>query len=414
MADRNAWTTHDENHDNGSLNATLSRDPGSIESRLEKVFGNEKIAQRVLDIYFKKYGHNSIGDMGTVMFSVEGLSMMGAVRLVEHRLFNGQEASTRYLDFGKMGYLPINPEIDEYSKKAFEKYRYILDFLKNKFIQEGVEEKVAEPKAFDIAGAFLPISARTNVYWYGSIRSTIEKIRELRSGNDEEKEIGLAMSEVFQKVCPNSMRDTGEDYLSVTKKLSKDIKSKIEIGYNFNAFDKNNFISSENDNLRNLLSIDSDLNELPNELGCFGNITVGFNFDFRSSRDIHRHRAFNSNTFLSLKPQGVEEFYIQKLPEEMRDEILNYFEKSIKELKDIQEGFYGMPMAVKFPYFMTGDLRAWLYFLKLRSGSTVHPTVVKLVREIGKNFEEELKLKNIYQRAEINYQKRSDDENKVK
>ena len=202
-----------------TIGATLSRDPGSIESRLEKIFGNKKISQRVLDVYFKKYGHNSIGDMGTVMFSIERLSMLGAFNLVEHTLFNGQEASTRYLNFGEMGFLPINSEIDKYSEEAFEKYRYILDFLKNKFIQEGMEEKVAEPKAFDIAGAFLPISARTNVYWYGSIRSTIEKIRELRSGNDEDREVGFAMFEVFQKVCPNSMRDTGEDYLSLKNNL---------------------------------------------------------------------------------------------------------------------------------------------------------------------------------------------------
>jgi len=88
-----------------ALGATLSRDPGSIKDRLRKLLGNETTQKRIMDVFFKKYGHNSIGDMGEFMISIEGLSMMGALKAIESPLFNGQEASTRYIDFETMGFV---------------------------------------------------------------------------------------------------------------------------------------------------------------------------------------------------------------------------------------------------------------------------------------------------------------------
>jgi hypothetical protein len=103
--------------------------------------------------------------MGYLIFSVEGLSMKGAFYLLENQLFNGQEASTRYLDFSKMGILPVSKEVDKLSEESMKIYRDLKEKLKKHFMEnDGMLEKEAEPRAFDIAGAFLPISARTNVF----------------------------------------------------------------------------------------------------------------------------------------------------------------------------------------------------------------------------------------------------------
>ena len=51
-----------------ALGATLSRDPGSIESRLKRILGCPETKERIMEVYFKRYGHNSIGDMGSLYF----------------------------------------------------------------------------------------------------------------------------------------------------------------------------------------------------------------------------------------------------------------------------------------------------------------------------------------------------------
>ncbi len=398
-----------------ALGATLSRDPGSIESRLRKVFGSKTMSQRILDIYFKKYGHNSIGDMGTLMFSVEGLSMKGAFHLVEHQLFNGQEASTRYLNFSEMGFLPISNEVDTLSSQSMDLYKKVLSSEMKRNIEIlGMSEKDAEPKAFDVAGAYLPISARTNVFWIGSIRTYIGKIRELRSMGREEKEIGEAMSLIFDKICPNSQRDVGENYMEEELLFEAGIKSSQESLFkgkkekvNFNGFNSTwfKFVRGEKEKIQHFSPT----------LGLFGSISSKFEFDFRSARDIHRHRAFDINSVIDWRPLGFEKFYREQVSDkELLDEIKKLQGDSLKLYEKIgHESVYGMPMAMKFQYFMAGPLQAWLYFLDLRSGPKVHPTVIKLAQDIGKEIEEELCIKEVYQRGGADYGIRSKDLNKI-
>ena len=391
-----------------ALGATLSRDPSSIKERLEKIIKNEKIKDRIMDVYFKKYGHNSIGDMGFYIFSVEGLSMKGAFHLLENQLFNGQEASTRYLDFSKMGYLPVNSEIDKYSEKMFKIYTKLEKDLQKYFVQsENLDPKEAEPKAFDIAGAFLPISARTNVFWVGSIRTYIGQIRKLNSLGEEEKEIGEAMEKIAEIITPHSIRKVGFDYLKEEiefqqKLIKKEYrKNKKEI-ISFSAFDLKNFKSEIKGKIKNV-----------NALSYFGNINYFDELDFRSARDIHRHRSFRLNTVVDFKAGKIEEFYLNQIPKEFRKEFEKELKEMIKKLKKIEFGYYALPMAIKFPYTISGDLLAWLYFLNLRSGNKVHPTVISMVKKVGEKIEKKLGLKNIYQRNETDYSLRKNDKNKV-
>ena len=402
--------------------ATLSRDPGSIESRLKKIFSNEKTAQRILDVFFKQYGHNSIGDMGHIVFSIEGLSMKGAFSLVEHRLFNGQEASTRYLDFSEMGFLPVSSEVDKLSKESMALYQKILESEIKKNLANGMSQKEAEPKAFDVAGAFLPASARTNVYWDGTIRVLIDKIRELRSMGDEEKEIGNAMSKIFDEIAPNSQRDLGEYAVFDQIKMNKKIYSLVEeetscfaggdkdklsfCSFDIHLFKK--FIEKETTREAKKINIKA--------AAIFGLITANFAFDFRSARDIHRHRAFNINTIYNWKPRGFESFYFEQISDEsLLKEAIRIEKKTQALLSDTVGDYfvYGTPMAMKYSYIISGTLDVWLYFLNLRSGPKVHPTVIALSQKIGFIIEDNLGLKNVYQRGGVNYLKRSGDKNKI-
>lgn len=391
-----------------TLGATLSRNPGSMESRLSSILHSADSQKRMMDVFFKKYGHNSIGDMGFFMFSIEGLSMKGAFNTIENRLFNGQEASTRYIDFGKMGFLPISEEVDKRSKECMDLYNKIRKSVIQDLMSSGVSEKEAEPQAFDIAGAFLPMSARTNVFWVGNIRTYITQIRKLMSGDEESREIGSAMAKVFHKICPNSMKDVGEDFCKSQIDFAKTImgakKSQGDAITNWKSFDTKSFTDLYKSNF-----------QICDELNLYGSISASFPIDFRSARDIHRHRAFSVNTVVDYNPLGIEDFYLGAISNQgLKSDVIKIFDSLFfEELSDTENGEYGMPMATRFLYVMSGDLPAWLYFLKLRSGPKVHPTVISLAQKIGSEFENVLTLKDVYQRGSADYLKRSNDSNEV-
>jgi thymidylate synthase ThyX len=397
-----------------ALGATLSRDHGSTDKRLENIFSNKEVERRIMDVYFKKYGHNSIGDMGFMIVSFNGLTMKGGFHTLEHRLFNGQEASTRYIDFENMGFMPISPEVDIQSKKLFSVYSSLKDDLIEYYINEGMNKTEAEPKAFDIAAAFLPLSARTNVFWVGSIRTYINQSRELKAMGGECSEIGEAMEAMVSHICPNSVRVLEDDrYIQdslVQRDIIMDLMSR-KIRVNTSGLDFSNFnlfyFAEYRKNLGNVI-IPTDA------LSLFGNINAAFDIDFRSGRDTHRQRAFSMNTACSFVPNGIEDFYFNEIPKELLSSVKPIIQEILLESTDLDNGVYGMPMATKFPWIKSGNLPAWLYYLKLRSGPKVHPTLIPLVQGFGKEFEKILNLKDLYQRGDVDYGKRSDDANSVK
>ena len=389
-----------------ALGATLSRDPGSITDRLERLLTDVSTQNRIMDVFFKKYGHNSIGDMGEFMISIEGLSMIGALKTIENPLFNGQEASTRYIDFESMGFIPINKEVDELSGQSFELYRSIKNKVFDELVAEGVPKKEAEPQAFDVAGAFLPISSRTNVFWKGTIRTYITQTRRLMSMGGEYEEIGSAMNLILDKICPNSVAKKDLSSLSTATTLNQEYLDEAYEGsntINWNLFDFRYF--------NRVYSSGLAFGE-----SCYslcGSVSASFEMDFRSIRDIHRHRAFSVNTISSLEARGFENFYLQKLPVGLRDEVSSKITSLLEQAQKLDGGFYGLPMGVKMRYIMHGDLNAWTYFLDLRSGPKVHPTVISRVQEIGANFEANLRIKDLYKRGSADYSKRSADANKT-
>lgn len=306
-----------------------------------------------------------------------------------------------------MGFLPVSQEVDKHSQKCMNLYNEIKTSVMKDLMGQGISEKEAEPQAFDVAGAFLPISARTNVFWVGNIRTYITQIRKLMSGDDESREIGSAMASVFNEICPNSMKNVGENFYKKQIDFGKIIGNgppRIVRGLDWKSF-----------NLEEFSILNKDGFEICDELGFFGAINATFELDFRSARDIHRHRAFSVNRVKNYQGVEIESFYLnaisdKKLQSKVKD-ILHRF--MLHELSNTDNGEYGMPMATKFSYIMSGDLSAWLYFLKLRSGPKVHPTVISLVQKIGSDFEKTLGLEDVYQRGGADYLKRSSDSNKT-
>ena len=60
-------------------------------------------AEQFLNTFYFQYGHRSIADLAHIPFAVERLSLLAAIVLVDETRWDGQERSTRYQDFRRVG-----------------------------------------------------------------------------------------------------------------------------------------------------------------------------------------------------------------------------------------------------------------------------------------------------------------------
>ncbi len=170
--------------------AMYSRDPQSFDEHLKTV---EKVGpEKFMSQYYVGYGHKSIGDCGTTTICAENISMLCAKAIQQWALYNGQEASTRYLDMSSQEIL--NPLKTKAGKKIQDEwmraYKYLLKVLpphlKQRFpMGESENQKVYDrainAKAFDIARSLLPAGATTYVGWHTNLRQACDHLVDLRN-----------------------------------------------------------------------------------------------------------------------------------------------------------------------------------------------------------------------------------------
>jgi thymidylate synthase ThyX len=92
------------------LQALHSRSTGGLLEHLKVL--EKRGAANFMSQFYVGYGHKSIGDCGSMTIFVEGCSMLAAKAIQDSKLYNGQEASTRYIDFSKQAMVnPLHTEI---------------------------------------------------------------------------------------------------------------------------------------------------------------------------------------------------------------------------------------------------------------------------------------------------------------
>jgi len=411
--------------------ALYSRQPSSILMLLMKVFKNG--ANKFMALFYSGYGHNSIGDCGTTTLYCENVSMIAAKAIQASPLYNGQEASTRYLDF--KGRMMINPLLG-YPKTCFA---YVSkEMLDNKIIpdestlfksgitisanKEGgnlatriqerwmkfyedhmskVKTYVAElnPKqdaqsqeqydkainarAFDIMRAFIPAGMTTLVSWHSPIRHLRDRLNTMKyNPNDEVARFAYSSLHCLQEAYPSSFIQKEypetEEYLKLkSKKVSyfnptwtKDDDFLID---DFNL-DKKDIL-----NYSELLINRPAKTELPHEIGECGTVRVQFKIDFGSFRDVQRHRKGVCKMPLLTTVHGFHQWYLDRLPKESRSEALSLIEELtpiINELpcSDIDRQYY-IPMGFIVIADFTWTFDQCVYVAELRSSETVHATL---------------------------------------
>lgn len=382
---------------NAMLQALYSRSPKSVTEHLEQVkkVGPEKFMAN----YYVGYGHKSIGDCGTTSIFVENVSMLVAKAVQDWPLYNGQEASTRYLDMSAQEVKnPLGtPEGKEIQDEWMRFYNHALErlvpVLKERFpMKEGENEKVYEKaikaRAFDIARGFLPAGATTYASWHTNLRQAHDHIKEMRHHPlAEVRETAAAISEELKKKYSSSFLH--KEYAVEEEYLAKSIG---EFAYFDDASikDFSYKVRLDQDGLAKhgkLLAERPPKAELHQRFRQYGDIAFSFPLDFGSYRDLQRQRSAVQEMPLLTTRHGFYAWYLEQLPEDLKAEaraVLKAQEERIAKLScDDATRQYYVAMGYEVKVLMTCSLPSAVYIAELRSSDTVHPTLRVQAQRMG-------------------------------
>ncbi len=425
---------HNEPHaeDNAMLQALYSRSADSVKVHIEKL--KQVGSGKFMSQYYLGYGHASIGDCGFVTVYIEGVSMLAAKAIQDNFLYNGQESSSRYIDWANQEFYNPYPARTDGSDKAADEILeairsfyvtqkpIIIEHLKVKYPRkaeekETVYEKAITAKAFDILRGYLPCGATTNVAWTTSLRKANEQLAWLALHPLEEmRNIAVQTHAVLVSEYPSSIGslpdyETADPYLKhMDNYYGHAYGPGKELDYSPSELEDNDTLIRHHcfrvpEGITN--TIDMPPSERPKRapllkhMGSYrARIQIDTVIDFGSFRDLQRHRGGYIMMPLVNVHGSFHSWYYDELPDSSKKEADALF-TSIENLVNLfgkQEDFdlkfqYILPMGTLVPVTMDYDVQQTLYVAELRSSQTVHATLRPLAQRMGKFLEDELGIK---------------------
>jgi thymidylate synthase ThyX len=380
------------------LQALYSRDPRSVKTHLEKV--RESGPGKFMEKFYVGYGHKSIGDCGTTTLFAEGVSMLCAKAIQDWLLYNGQESSTRYLDFSKMAILnPVGiKSAEKIQTRTMKLYNEALNVLtkdlKNKYPIKAEEkpeiyDKAIRARAFDISRCLLPAGMTTMVAWHTNLRQAADHLKSMRHHPLEEvRMVAQDMIIALQTKYPNSFGHKQypeeEKYLEISQKNVAYLKP-FAIGkeLEYKSYLKKEIIERYKNELKNR----PPKAELPYQLRAAGDIVFKFLLDFGSYRDLQRQRSMIAPQPLLTTKFGFHPWYLEQFPADFRKKVKSEFKDLVKEIKALKISDevkqYYIPMGFQVAIEMTATIPSAVYIAELRSGKTVHQTLRPVAQKIG-------------------------------
>lgn len=387
------------------LQALYSRSPKSVLTHLEKV--REVGSGKFMDKFYTGYGHKSIGDCGTVTICAENVSMLAAKAIQDNPLYNGQEASTRYLDMAERPMVdPLGTrESAAIQAEWIDTYKFVLSTLlvefEKRFPREegqkkGVYKKAIKARAFDVARGFLPAGCTTFVAWHTNLRQAWDHLWTLRVHPAEEmRDLGRDLLIALRKRYPSSFgykdRPEKEQWLQAQADQ-----------FAYQAGDEPWAFSVGRDTLDyealrahdHLLATRPARTELHQRFRHFGSITFKFMLDFGSFRDLQRHRSCVQDMPLLEGIHGFHDWYLEQIPYGERQEAAMRVEHLKERVYDLDaSGYvrqYYLGMGFSMPVKITCSLPSAVYIAELRSGQTVHPTLRVVAQQIATTLKERI------------------------
>ncbi len=397
------------------LQALYSRDPQSILRHLKKVA--QSGAEQFMEKFYCGYNHASIGNCGSIIFCFENVSMLAAKAIQDWPLYNGQEASTRYLDMSKQGI--VNPITDDGTAKAIIDrlnilYVETLSALKTTFkelypIKEGdnpsTYENTVNAKCFDVARSLLPAGATTYLSWMTDLRNADDHLKILvHHPLAEVRKIAEMTYDLARRIYPSSFsHQRTEEELGYHKRVANEF-SFVKITKGLNDGDaledfiagKSPFFLTFRDKFDsqgiihdygNFLIQRPKKENVPHQLERYGYGVFRFPLDFGSFRDVQRHRSGSYLMPLLTTDYGFHPWYLEQLPESLLVKVRIELE-NLKKLTDSlncneTDRQYFIPMGYQVICEFTFTYPYAVYVAELRSQQTVHPTLRKIAQEMG-------------------------------
>lgn len=410
-----------------TLHAMNSRQPGGFRANLPKMFTKKGLPEEnVLGLYYIGYGHQSIGDCGHADVYVDNVSMLVANAFEHWPLFRGQETSSRYVDVTSNGYhLPESlrdGKDDDWMEKWMDFYSRVQKALVEKIRKENpfectekcpedvpygkwYEKKEKEwesatrARSFDIAGAFLPCGARTNFSGALDLRQWSDLVQILQHHPlDEVRDAANTVHKLLLRDYPNSFKEQERpEKVAYNKAVAKKLFVKLfnsNQDFFYAMFESDGFIfRAEEYGLQELLEKRSFRYDLPHSSSTIGRIRFGGPLDYRSFRDLHRHRPITWLMPIVSPEWGFEQWYLDQLPEEFVQEAeemtRHFFDWWCNVDADISttDLQYITPMGFKVPIEAVAPFNAAVYMAELRSGPKVHPTARRFAIALGEFIE---------------------------
>lgn len=389
---------HLDPESNAMVQALYSRAPVTVLSHIEKVaqIGPEKF----MGSYYVGYGHKSIGDCGTTTVCLEQISMLAAKAVQDWPLYNGQEASTRYLDMSKQ--TPIDPIGTSESRAILDAWmalyskalETLIPFLKTIFPKTedqspNVYDKAINAKAFDIARSFLPAGATTFVSWHTNLRQAHDHLKTLEHHPLAElRELGTTTRKALSARYPNSfshkLYDSQEAYFD---------SAWMPLTYfhdaSFNSFSCTSRLDpSVVARYQTALTTRPAKSELPPVIRNAGDMVFKFPLDFGSYRDLQRQRSVVCPMPLLTTEIGFHPWYLEQLPAEFAAYVKNEISRITDDVhsltgvtKEVLQ--YYIPMGYQVACEVTASIPAAVYVCELRSLQTVHSTLRIVAQQMG-------------------------------
>jgi thymidylate synthase ThyX len=387
--------------DTAMLQALYSRSAASVEEHAKKVTqsGSGKFMER----YYVGYGHASIADCGSTTIFIEDVSMLVAKAIQDWPLYSGQETSSRYIDMSER--LITDPLKTKASKAVLDKWMKfyttkqaaVETHLREKYPKkpeedQGVYDRAIKARIFDILRGFLPAGVTTQLSWHTNLRQAHDKLSLLRYY--PLAEVKTVAEEIHKKLNERYAHSFGHKQYPEQEAYRKFISEKYtfydqkKYAGDFKA--TTNIKRAELNTYAPVLKKRPMKTNLPLFLGELGNVTFEFLLDFGSFRDIHRHRNGTCRMPYLTTKYGFNEWYLEQLPEKVRNEALILIKDQMKAIKALkaskEETQYYVAMGFNVTSKVTYGLPATVYTMELRSGKLVHPTLRRVAHKMYKSL----------------------------
>ena len=171
-------------------------------------------------------GHESPLEHISFTFAVECISRACSHQLVRHRLASYSQQSQRYVNLKDTFEYIVPPEIEmseelyklyaETMDLVFESYLKFSGILKEKYINKGMTNRMAEKKAIEDARYILPNACETKLVFTMNARTLLHFLNKRCCDRSqwEIRKMAQKMLSETRKVCPSLFKKAGADCIS--------------------------------------------------------------------------------------------------------------------------------------------------------------------------------------------------------